>query len=111
MWMSSFGSSALNARLCDESPQSGCPGLTPCQAFFACRRKRLRLRRLRSASTSRSCRRGGEQCDESVHVRVLGDQGPVEPTDVFVLAVGVVVAALGAARFVAHQDHWGTEGE
>ena len=32
---------------------------------------------------------------------------PVEPADFVVLAVGVVVASLGAADLVAHQQHGG----
>ena len=36
---------------------------------------------------------------------MLLQQRPVEPTGFVVLAVGVVVAALGAPHFVAHHDH------
>src|SRR5207244_9479243 len=44
---------------------------------------------------------GGER--EEVGVVVL--EGPVEPGDLVVLAVGVVVAALAAAHLVAAEDH------
>ena len=40
-----------------------------------------------------------------MHIGVLVEQGPIEPTGLVVLAVGVVVAALRAADLVAHQDH------
>ena len=40
-----------------------------------------------------------------MHVRVLLEQRPVDPTGFVVLAIGVVVAALCVTDFVAHQDH------
>ena len=48
---------------------------------------------------------GDQQFDEPVHVGVLGEQRPVEPTGLVVLAVGVVVAVLRAPHFVTHDDH------
>src|ERR1700724_3343219 len=36
---------------------------------------------------------------------------PIEPGNLVVLAVGVVVAALGAAELVATEQHWGPERE
>ena len=42
-----------------------------------------------------------QRLHEAEHLGVALDQPPVEPTDGVVLAVGVVVAALGAADFVA----------
>jgi len=36
---------------------------------------------------------------------MLLDQRPVEPADLIVLAIGIVIAALGLAHLVAHQDH------
>src|SRR5208337_2470645 len=46
-----------------------------------------------------------QELDEPVEVRVLPHQVPVEPTGFIVLAVGVVVPALAAPRFVTHQEH------
>jgi hypothetical protein len=48
---------------------------------------------------------GVEQPHEPMQVRVLFDQRPVEPADLVVVAVGVVVAPLGAPYLVAHRDH------
>ena len=48
---------------------------------------------------------GIEQGHEAMHIGVLRHQGPVEPARLVVLAVGVVVAALGAPHFVAHENH------
>ena len=59
--------------------------------------------------------RGGEQRQLAAQPQGAGDEGeerllarlgaPVHPGEIVVLAVGVVVAALGAAVLVAHQDH------
>jgi hypothetical protein len=46
-----------------------------------------------------------QQFDESVQVRVLGEKRPIEPTNLAVVAVGVVVAALRWPRFVTHDNH------
>src|SRR6516162_806173 len=46
-----------------------------------------------------------EQCHEPMHIGVLRDQGPVKPAGLVVLAVGVVVATLGAPHFIAHLNH------
>ena len=46
-----------------------------------------------------------QELDESVQTCVLPHQVPVKPTGFIVLAVGVVVPALAAPRFVAHQQH------
>ncbi len=48
--------SALSARLCEGSLQSGCPSFTPCQALFASRRTWFRLSSCRSSSASRNSR-------------------------------------------------------
>src|SRR5262252_6766803 len=48
---------------------------------------------------------GVEQGDEAVDVGVLLYQGPVKPTGLVVLAVGVVVAVLGTPHFIAHEYH------
>ena len=42
---------------------------------------------------------------EAEQLRFLRDLPPVEPVQFVVVAVGVVVAVLGAGDFVAHQDH------
>ena len=48
---------------------------------------------------------GDQRLAEADQVLVLLDQPPVEPGDGVVLAVGVVVALLGAAALVAEQEH------
>jgi hypothetical protein len=48
---------------------------------------------------------------EAVKRSVLLDQRPVEPTQLVVLAIGVVVATLGATYFIAHDDHRYTDGQ
>ena len=48
---------------------------------------------------------GVEQLHETVDVGVPLEQAPVEPADLVVLAVGVVVAVLRAAHLVAHEQH------
>src|SRR4029077_3306265 len=40
-----------------------------------------------------------------VHIGVLGEQRPVKPIVLVIMAVGIVIAPLGAPDFVAHQDH------
>src|SRR5215813_11249624 len=40
-----------------------------------------------------------------MHVSVLLDEGPVKPTGLIVLAIGVVVTTLRAPDFVPHQNH------
>src|SRR5262249_45829333 len=42
---------------------------------------------------------------------MLADEIPVQPTDFVVLTIGIVVAVLGTAGFVAHQQHGGAQGE
>jgi hypothetical protein len=46
-----------------------------------------------------------ERLGEPVDVGVPFNQPPVEPVDVAVLVIRVVVAALGPAYLVAHQEH------
>ena len=46
-----------------------------------------------------------EGSHESMDVAMLLQQAPVEPADIGVLAVGVIVAPLGPADFVAHEQH------
>ena len=52
-------------------------------------------------SPPQRCHRAGEL----QHVGVLPGVSPVDPRDVVVLAVGVVIAALGAAYLVTVTDH------
>ena len=55
----------------------------------------------------------GAKCDqhlgETVDISVVLQQGPVQPADLIVLAVCIVVPALAAPHLVAHQQHRGTE--
>src|SRR5215472_5266187 len=44
-----------------------------------------------------------------MHVGMLCEQRPVKPTDLVVLAVGVVVTVLSTPHFVAHQNHRQTQ--
>src|SRR5262245_34648292 len=48
---------------------------------------------------------------EPEHVAVLLEQRPVEPADLVVLAVRIVVATLRAANLITHQQHWRADGE
>ena len=54
---------------------------------------------------------GEKEFHEPVHVRVLLDQRPVEPVGLGVVAVEVVVPALGPADLVAHEDHGHAQGQ
>src|ERR1700756_5405695 len=44
-----------------------------------------------------------------MHIRVLHERRPIKPIPFVVLAVSVVVALLGSADFIAHQEHGKTE--
>ena len=46
---------------------------------------------------------------ETMKTSVLLEKAPVEPGELAVVAVRVVVASLGAAHFIAHQHHRHTE--
>src|SRR5262249_5375998 len=50
-----------------------------------------------------------QQSREPMHVRMPGDQGPFDTTDLIVLAVGIIVAPLRATYFIAHYNHGYTE--
>src|SRR5262249_15303039 len=52
-----------------------------------------------------------EEPDESMNVSVTLAQAPVEPADLGVLAIRVVVAALRPAHLVAHQQHGRADGQ
>src|SRR5262245_33803337 len=45
-----------------------------------------------------------QQTHEPMHVSVPLNQAPVEPADLVVLTIGVVVASLGAPDLVAHRE-------
>ena len=46
-----------------------------------------------------------EHLHETKDIGMLGQQIPIQPTGVVVLAVGVVVATLRTPRLVAHYEH------
>ena len=47
-----------------------------------------------------------DECfDESVDIAISLQQTPVEPADIGVLAVSVIVASLGSAHLIAHEKH------
>ena len=46
-----------------------------------------------------------EKAHETVQLGMFFHQRPVEPAKFVVVAIGVVIAILGAPHFVAHQDH------
>src|SRR5574340_1228564 len=52
-----------------------------------------------------------QQLHEPEDVGVLGQQLPVEPTRIIVLAVGVIVAALSSPHLVTHNEHGNTHGK
>ena len=52
-----------------------------------------------------SMAQGNGSSREAQQVGLLLDQRPVEPVHLAVVTVGVVVAALAASHFIAHQQH------
>ena len=52
-----------------------------------------------------------QQLHEAEDIRMFGEQVPVEPTRIVVLAVGVIVAALTTPHFIAHNKHGHTSGQ
>src|SRR5271165_2555615 len=52
---------------------------------------------------------GDEFLREPVQIPMAVEKAPVEPADLVVLAICVVVAALRSAHFVAHLEHRGTD--
>src|SRR5215831_4422759 len=54
---------------------------------------------------------GDELFDEPVHVGVAREETPVEPRELPVLTIRIVVAPLSAAHLVAHQEHRRSSGE
>jgi hypothetical protein len=49
---------------------------------------------------------GDHHLDKAVDIPVPVEQPPVEPVDLVVLAVRVVIAALCAPHLIAHLDEW-----
>ena len=47
--------------------------------------------------------------DKAVDVSVLSHEAPVEPADLIVLTVCIVIPSLAAPHLVAHQQHRGAE--
>ena len=47
--------------------------------------------------------------DKAVDVSVLSQEAPVEPADLIVLTVCIVIPSLAAPHLVAHQQHRGAE--
>src|SRR4051794_36318717 len=52
-----------------------------------------------------------EQGHEPVQVSMCLEQPPVEPAGFVILAIGIVVADLGASDLIAHHKHWDAERE
>ena len=50
--------------------------------------------------------KGDHAAGKPVNFLMLLKIGPVNPTGFIVLAVGVVVAALRATKFISAQEHW-----
>ena len=48
---------------------------------------------------------GDEQADVAQQAGLPGDQSPVEPIPFLVVAIGIIVATLGASHFVSHKKH------
>src|SRR6266704_120587 len=48
------------------------------------------------------------QLEEPEQVSVLLDQLPIEPTDLVILTIRIVIASLGASYFISSQDHGDT---
>ena len=97
----------VKAMLCESSDQSGQPSRTPCQSISARRNTSLRVspKILPRPHLHPSEAMRDQHLYEPMQVPVPVEQAPVEPADLVVLAIGVVVAVLRAAHFVAHQQH------
>ncbi len=48
---------------------------------------------------------GNQMFDKAVDVRVPGEEVPVEPADLIVLAIRVIIAILGPSHLITHQEH------
>ena len=83
------------------SRPDGCSHVTS----LACAPRRVPLRNVSRRSQSRDLRRSisGGRTRPARHC--ASQQRPVDPAQLVVLAVGIVVAALGAAEFVAGEQH------
>src|SRR4029079_7063021 len=65
----------------------------------------------RAKQLARPAAAGDEPLTEAQDPGVPIDEGPVEPAQLAVLAVGVVVAELRPADLVAHRDHRHADGQ
>ena len=55
-----------------------------------------------------------EVFDKPMQVGVSRKEVPVEPTDLAVMAVGIIIASLSSPDLITHQDHrhpWGQKGD
>ena len=52
---------------------------------------------------------GDRRSHEAMNIRMPLEQAPVQPADLVVLTIGVIVAPLGAAHLIAHQQHRGAD--
>ena len=102
---------AVAARLWECGLQSGPSSFTPCQCRRVSSRNSVSVASRSAVSRSGSKAAGQEQLHEPPQSRVLLHQGPVEPTDLVVLAIGVVVALLRPADFVSGQQHRRADGQ
>ena len=84
--------------------KSGRHGLTPCQTIEGVWPAGL-SKKVSTPQGVVPLAEGDQLADEAVEVGVAVDQRPVDPTDLVVLAPGVVVALLGPEHLVAAQDH------
>ena len=87
------------------SLQSGAPRATPCHSMCAWCSRSLRLMGAIPAAASRRRRNVLSLLTKRWTSAWRSSRRPVEPADLVVLAVGVVVAALRAPDLVAHQQH------
>ena len=49
--------------------------------------------------------KGDHSPSEAVDLLVLFEQAPVKPAHLVILAVGIVIAALGSAKLIAAEQH------
>ena len=65
----------------------------------------LSSKKVFAAQVGMSLAKGNHQLEEPEQLSVLLDQFPIEPTDLVVLAIRVVIASLRASYFIPGQDH------
>ena len=99
----------LAARLCDVSPQSGASSATPCHSTGSFAEKLAQRHAEAFVGQIPVQAKRDQLLREPMDVRVPLDSGPIEPADLAVAAIGVIVAALRAPHFVAHHEHRRTD--